>query len=115
MPLATYHFNEGPLAAAGTVPAAAHSLVYVCTTCGKLWARINCERALWYVCSAPCELHTPIGVQDWLCVPGSLILPGVYVASDWCAAAKPEYLPPALWARELDVHLKHLQRKLEND
>ena len=92
------------------------SLAYFCPTCGEVWARLPAG-ATWQAITAPCALHAPRGVADWNRVPGSVVARSVTKdhTACWEWAATVEYLQPDRRAVELEVHLRHFYKGLEDD
>lgn len=88
------------------------SIAYFCSTCGKVWGEIIAGK-VWHVQATPCRQHTPTGAFDWGEVPGSML--NAMLSKDfvgrWAWAACIESLPPALYLRELEVHINHVERK----
>ncbi len=106
----------GLAAEVADLPLGVSSQVYFCLTCGRRWADILVGGSTsWGIQPVPCVDHAPGGVTDWGLVPGSLICRLVSTnfvgKGGWASCV--EYIPPALWARELEVHLKHFYKELE--
>lgn len=85
-----------------------HSFAYFCTTCGRIWARIE-TGGLWFPECVPCVNHRPEAVFDWEKQPGSIL---AYAWSkDYCGsmnwAAVMEFLPNKVLAREFQIHHNH--------
>jgi hypothetical protein len=70
------------------------SHAFFCSTCGKLWASIECSDAdkVWEVAAVPCPRHKPQGVADWGSVPGSFLL----------RSGKQQDMSPMHWARAIE-------------
>ncbi len=90
------------------------SEVLVCTTCGETWGRIVVAASSWAVREVPCEKHVPLGVSDWGCIPGSFLQNSLHarMTSVMMWASVIEHLPPAVLARELEMAIRHYERKL---
>ncbi len=69
---------------------------YFCPICGEVWARIAIDGQQYHVYSLPCIKHIP----KWeFTVYGSVWMDNERQLTD--------SFPPAVLARELDIHLKH--------
>jgi len=93
------------------------SIAYFCGSCGEIWSRIILGEDYWRVIQAPCEKHKPLGVIDWLHVPGSLL--SIFVSKTYVSinnwACTIEYLPPELIVREFQLHLTHYEKEVQYD
>ncbi len=109
-------YEVGGLSAPSTLPASAASVAYFCLTCGEVWARIRVAGASWRVRTTPCEAHAARGAAEMCSVPGSLVDQLVderfFRLGD--EATSLAALPPALRARELEVHLRYFLRSQDD-
>lgn len=93
------------------LPPTSHA--FFCSTCGEVWARIVSPAGPTYCHQIPCESHFPQFAAEGTQFPGSLL--GVFISAklaasmDWPRTL--EYLPPAVLAREFQVHLTVLLRQ----
>jgi hypothetical protein len=76
------------------------SKVFVCPTCGDLWARIVVEGAKHFPLSHPCEKHEARGFYDM--IPGSVYEP-------WETKLLEAY-PRELLLRETKLHIDHWRK-----
>ena len=108
MNIATYSIGGESLAQAA-VPAGTASAAFFCPSCGERWANIHVPGARWRVEVASCETCPPCWL-DGSRLPGSLV--GALVSEDFFRLESSlEWLPPALWPRELEIHLKYFNSK----
>ena len=90
------------------------SYAYFCLSCGDVWARVwSTAGDSWQVIPAPCADHAATGVQDWGYMPGSLLHQQVKSVTlpAWAQCISLEHLPPAILAREVEIHIANLERK----
>lgn len=90
-----------------------HSEAFFCATCGDLWGRVLVDGSAWSVHTIPCEKHAPTGVPDWGAVPGSFLPNRLFAetVSVMFWATVLEHLPPAVLARELEIAIRHFERR----
>lgn len=113
-----YFLNDVYLGTGATPTPSPFCLLYVCTTCGKVWGRAVVDGGnSWHAIHAPCSAHKPIGVMDWGRLPGSFLLAEpstAHLAAMWHAAAV-ETMPQEVLNRELHLALTlHEERSIEN-
>ena len=114
MPLATYAIESLPVLES-EVPTNADGVVYVCSTCGRLWGRVDSGTSRFLPEDVPCQLHRPVGVADQFRIPGSL-LPIVHEPFNFpgLSAVTLAHLPPELVRREFFLHLAHFEKVLSH-
>lgn len=87
------------------------SYVYICTTCGKEWARVACDPSdAWQAVSRPCRLHRPVGIFDWLAIPGRFNLKLSTDLTVWDQAVAIEHVPLAVLKWEFLREFENFER-----
>jgi hypothetical protein len=89
-------------------PEASRSVAFFCHTCGEVWGRVVVEGATWNTASVPCKEHQPLGVFDWLSLPGSFLNQRLWAEDNpiWNRANCLDYLPESVLQYEFELAVK---------